>query len=74
MAGLRLKKSEMKKAAVTGAVGILLAVLFYKMFNPGDVPGVLTYAIFFVLVPVAGIYYIADHAFKDKQEKAEVIE
>lgn len=74
MAGLRLKKSEMKKAAVTGAVGILLAVLFYKMFNPSDVPGVLTYAIFFVLAPVTGVYCIADIAFKDRQEKAEIIE
>ncbi|MBI2232538.1 MAG: hypothetical protein HYU56_01350 [Candidatus Aenigmarchaeota archaeon] len=74
---LDMKKSEMKKTAATLGFGILLAAGFFTLFHPADTAAILTWAIFFVLVPSYAFYYVIDKLF-DKflpdKEKVEVIE
>ena len=74
---LNMKKSEIRKTAVTFAFGIVIAVVFYMVLHPADTAAILTWAIFFVLVPSYAFYYVIDKLF-DKflpdKEKVEVIE
>ncbi len=74
---LNMKKSEIRKTAVAFAFGVVIAVVFYMVFHPADTAAILTWAIFFVLVPSYAFYYVIDKLF-DKflpdKEKVEVIE
>lgn len=74
---VNMKKSEIRKTAVTLGFGILLGTAFFMLFHPADTAAILTWAIFFVLVPSYAFYYAIDKLF-DKflpdKEKVEVIE
>lgn len=76
MVRLNIKRSEIKKVAVTSVIGILLAVFFYRLFSPADIPAALTYAIFFVLIPSYAVYYLVDRIVDRlmPEKKVEVVE
>lgn len=57
-----MTRNETIKAAATSAAAAAFAIFFYSIFNPADIPAVLTYVIFFVLPPSYAAYCAIDYA------------
>jgi hypothetical protein len=60
---ITFRKPGRKSAAKAGAAVLIFlafAGFFYGLFRPYDIPSFLTYALFFVLVPAYGVYYLSE--------------
>lgn len=76
---LRMERNSLIKTAVTVVAVVAFAVFFYRLFNPRDIPALLTYVIFFIIPPSYIVYAATDKAVdrlarKKTHESPEVIE
>lgn len=73
---LKMTKKETAKSAAAFAIVLAFAVFFYRLFNPADIPALLTYAIFFVLIPSYAAYFVFDKLIDRvvREKKVEVVE
>lgn len=59
---LRMERNSLIKTAVTVVAVVAFAVFFYRLFNPRDIPALLTYVIFFIIPPSYIVYSAAGKA------------